>query len=98
MNGTIIMGRSRRIVLPKELCRQLRIKEGDSLEVMVEGDCLKLRPQPDDKVNLVREGGLLVTTGYLTGAEIGEAVLADRADREETLTRVYQKNPGKRVR
>jgi AbrB family looped-hinge helix DNA binding protein len=90
MKLTIVMGKSRRIVLPKDVCRRLQLEEGDSLEVMVEGDCLKLRPRPDEQVNLVREGGLLVATGYPSGADIGAAVLADREDREEQLTDVYR--------
>lgn len=97
MIETIILGKARRIVLPRDVCRRLHLEEGDALEVMVEGDCLKLRPRPDDDVNLVREGGLLVATGYPAGADIGAAVLADREDREEQLSRAFRTKSGKKA-
>jgi len=97
MNGTVILGKSRRIVLPRDVCRRLHLEEGDALEVMVEGDCLKLRPRPDDDVNLVHEGGLLVATGYPTGVDVGAAVLADREDREEQLSRAFRTKSGKKA-
>jgi len=97
MNDTIILGKARRIVLPKEVCRRLHLEEGDALEVEIDGDSLRLRPRADEGVNLIREGGLLVATGYPPGVDVGAAVLADRDDREETLTQVYRKGRSKRT-
>ena len=33
-----------RIVIPKEICRNLNLREGDALEIYVDGDGLVLKP------------------------------------------------------
>lgn len=98
MKRTIIVGRSRRIVLPKEVCKRLHLEEGDALEIAVEGDSLRLRPRANEGVGLVREGGLLVATGYPNGVDVGGAVLADREDREDQVAQAYRTTRGKRAR
>lgn len=90
MSATIILGKARRLVLPKEVCQRLHLSEGDTLELEVDGDCLRLRPSSDDGVSLVREGELLVATGYPKGMDIGAAILADRDDREAGVAAPYQ--------
>lgn len=98
MKGIIIVGRSRRIVLPKEVCKRLHLEEGDALEITVEGDSLRLRPRANEGVGLVREGDLLVATGYPSGADVGAAVLADREDREDQLAQAHATTRAQGVR
>jgi AbrB family looped-hinge helix DNA binding protein len=85
MSSTIILGKARRLVLPKEFCQRLHLQEGDVLELEIDGDSLRLRPSSDEGVSLVREGDLLVATGYPKGVDIGAALLADRDDREASV-------------
>jgi AbrB family looped-hinge helix DNA binding protein len=96
MKSTIILGKARRLVLPKELCQRLHLNEGDSLELEVDGDGFRLRPSADEGVSLVREGELLVATGYPKGVDIGAAVIADRDDREANVAAPYQRTRGTR--
>jgi AbrB family looped-hinge helix DNA binding protein len=98
MKSTIILGKARRLVLPKELCQRLHLNEGDALEVEVDGDGFHLRPTADEGVTLVREGELLVATGYPKGVDIGAAVLADRDDREASVAAPYHRPRGSRTK
>lgn len=82
---TIILGKARRLVLPKEFCQRLHLQEGDVLELEIDGDSLRLRPSSDEGVSLVRKGDLLVATGFPKSMDIGAALLADRDDRDASV-------------
>ncbi len=85
MTDTIVLGRSRRLVLPRPFCERLHLREGDQLDVEIDGDSIRLRPLPDEGVKLVRQGGLLVATGFPKNVDIVAAIRADRDERDEKL-------------
>jgi AbrB family looped-hinge helix DNA binding protein len=90
MSSTIILGKSRRLVLPKPICDRLHLREGDAMEIEMEGDSIRIRPSPDEGVKLVQKRGLLVATGFPQGVDIGAAVLSEREARETSLAQPFQ--------
>ena len=90
MSSIIVLGKSRRLVLPKPLCDRLHLREGDTMEIEMDGDSIRIRPSLDETVKLVQERGLLVATGFPKGVDIGAAILADRESRETSLTQPCQ--------
>ena len=60
MKHTIVsVDQAGRIVLPKEVRRELAVKSGDRLELSVQGSSLKLMPE-NESIGLVRKGKALV--------------------------------------
>lgn len=94
MKSTIILGSARHLVLPEEMCQLLHLSEGDVLDIEMDGNGIHLRPSSEGGVTLVREGELLVATGYPKGVDIGAAVLADRDDRGTTVVAPYARVRG----
>ena len=90
MTDTIVLGKARRLVLPKPLCERLHLREGDQLDVEIDGDSIRLRPLPDEGVKLVRKGGLLVATGFPKTADIVAAIGADRDERDGKLAALHR--------
>ena len=91
MSATIVLGKARRLVLPKAFCQRLHLREGDQLDVEIDGDSIRIRPQPDEGVKLVQKRGLLVATGFPRGVDIVAAIKADREERETVLAQPFQR-------
>lgn len=72
MNGTITrrIDELGRIVIPKELRRTLRIKEGDELEILPQGDNLVLRKYSPFDDMLYASDGVVNMIGEYVGGEV----------------------------
>ena len=72
MNGTITrrIDELGRIVIPKELRRTLRIKEGDELEILPQGENLVLRKYSPFDDMLYASDGVAEMIGEYVGAEV----------------------------
>ena len=72
MNGTITrrIDELGRIVIPKELRRTLRIKEGDELEILPQGDSLVLRKYSPFDDMLYASDGVVNMIGEYVGCEV----------------------------
>lgn len=72
MNGTITrrIDELGRIVIPKELRRTLRIKEGDELEIMPQGENLVLRKYSPFDDMLYASDGVVNMIGEYVGGEV----------------------------
>ena len=72
MNGTITrrIDELGRIVIPKELRRTLRIKEGDELEILPQGENLVLRKYSPFDDMLYASDGVVSMIGEYVGGEV----------------------------
>jgi AbrB family looped-hinge helix DNA binding protein len=87
MKGSEVpIDRAGRIVLPKEVRRELAIKPGDTFKVSIRGSSVTLTPNKET-VGLVRKGQALVfsTTGEdtLSQETVNRIVEESRAERHE---------------
>jgi AbrB family looped-hinge helix DNA binding protein len=84
MNATITVDKAGRIVLPKPVRDELQLQAGDSLELEISGQEIKLRPVRP-KIRLRREDGLWVyTVGEPLSDSVVEQTIEDiRRERDE---------------
>ncbi|HEY4951013.1 MAG TPA: AbrB/MazE/SpoVT family DNA-binding domain-containing protein [Candidatus Acidoferrales bacterium] len=84
MNATITVDKAGRIVLPKPVRDELQLHAGDSLELEISGQEIKLRPVRP-KIHLRREDGLWVyTVGEPLTESVAEQTIEDiRRERDE---------------
>ena len=88
MKTTVLtVDKAGRVVLPKALRDQFRLRPGSELEVVDAGDHLRVRPL-DRAPTLVREGSWWVHPGASDpDAALEDAVSRHRSDRLDDLTR-----------
>ena len=80
--GRVTLDRSGRIVLPKSVRDELQLAPGDSFDLVVEGDDLKLRPRRTSTPLHKERGVWVFRTGEpLTAAETDETLRRIRAQR-----------------
>jgi AbrB family looped-hinge helix DNA binding protein len=80
MNATVTVDKAGRIVLPKPVRDELQLHAGDSLELEISGQEIKLRPVRP-KIRLQREDGLWV---YTVGEPLAESVV------EQTIEDIHR--------
>ena len=86
MNGKITIDGAGRIVIPKPVREELRLRPGDSLELETQGERITLRPfRP--KARLQKELGVWVYQGEPTDASITDLVTREREQRIRKFTR-----------
>jgi AbrB family looped-hinge helix DNA binding protein len=86
MNTTITVDKAGRIVLPKPVRDELQLQAGDSLELEISGQEIKLRPVRS-KMRLHREDGMWVFTSDepLPANLVEDTMEAVRREREEQI-------------
>ncbi len=83
MSATITIDKAGRIVLPKPLRDQFRLKGGAKLRIESVGDHLELTPElPIKAPPLVQKNGLLVVASSGASCDAVAALQADREERE----------------
>jgi AbrB family looped-hinge helix DNA binding protein len=82
----VTIDKTGRIVVPKALRDQLRLRPGAELQLIDAGDHLELRPV-EPAPALVREGGWWVYTGAAEPGVVEDAVHRHREDRIDDLAR-----------
>jgi AbrB family looped-hinge helix DNA binding protein len=83
--GKVTLDRAGRIVLPKNLRDELHLSPGDSLDVTVQGDEVKLRPRRSSSPLQKKQGVWVFSTGQpMTSDETAEALrdLREQHDRK----------------
>lgn len=90
MSTTVVMDRAGRVVIPKNLRKELQLEPGDSLSLERIGDQITLSPEREGR-RLIKKHGFWVMqgTGETLPASIGEEIL-DKIRREREATFVNQ--------
>ena len=84
MNATVTIDKAGRVVLPKALRDKLRLAPGDSLDLMVEGEQVTLRPRRITPPLQKERGVWVFRTGEpLTAAETRETLCRIRESRQQ---------------
>ena len=90
MNSKVTLDRAGRVVLPKNLRDELHLSPGDTLDVTVQGDEVKLRPRRSSSPLQKKQGVWVFSTGKpMASDETAEALRdireqRDRRNSEET--------------
>jgi AbrB family looped-hinge helix DNA binding protein len=88
--GKVTIDRAGRVVIPKNLRDELHLSPGDTLDVSVQGDEVKLRPRRSSSPLQKKQGVWVFSTGQpMTSDETAEALRdlrgqRDRKNAEET--------------
>jgi AbrB family looped-hinge helix DNA binding protein len=82
MNSKVTLDRAGRVVLPKNLRDELHLSPGDTLDITVQGDEVKLRPRRSSSPLQKKRGVWVFSTGKpMTSDETGEALRDIREQR-----------------
>jgi AbrB family looped-hinge helix DNA binding protein len=90
MNSKVTLDRAGRVVLPQNLRDELHLSPGDTLDVTVHGDEVKLRPRRSSSPLQKKQGVWVFSTGKpMASDETAEALRdireqRDRRNSEET--------------
>jgi AbrB family looped-hinge helix DNA binding protein len=90
MNSKVTLDRAGRVVIPKNLRDELHLSPGDTLDVTVQGDEVKLRPRRSSSSLQKKQGVWVFSTGKpMASDETAEALRdireqRDRRNSEET--------------
>ena len=83
MNRKVTLDRAGRVVLPKNLRDELHLSPGDTLDVTVEHDEVKLRPRRSSSPLQKKQGVWVFTTGKpMASDETAEALRDFREQRD----------------
>ncbi len=82
MNSKVTLDRAGRVVLPKHLRDELHLSPGDTLDVTVQGDEVKLRPRRSASPLQKKQGVWVFSTGKpMASDETAEALRDIREQR-----------------
>ena len=82
----VVVRPKRQVTLPKEICEQLGIAPGDTLEFNLEGSVLVARPKKARALDAVREIRAMFKASGITEAELQDS---GREIRREVAGRLY---------
>ena len=82
----VVVRPKRQVTLPKEICQQLGITPGDTLEFTLEGAMLVARPKKARAMDAVREIRAMFKASGITEAELQDS---GREIRKEVARRLY---------
>jgi AbrB family looped-hinge helix DNA binding protein len=83
MNSKVTLDRAGRLVLPKKLRDHLHLSPGDTLDITVEGDEVKLRPRRSSSPLQKKQGVWVFSTGKpMASDETAEALRDIREQRD----------------
>ena len=87
MNARIVIDKAGRLVLPKPVRDELRLKPGDTLELRSEADKVILSPVHPAGVIQKEEGVWVYRSGTPADVSLTELIAAERQKRIEDLLR-----------
>jgi AbrB family looped-hinge helix DNA binding protein len=83
MNSKVTLDRAGRVVLPKSLREELHLSPGDTLDLTVQGDEVRLRPRRSSSPLQKKQGVWVFSTGKtMTSDETAEALRDIREQRD----------------
>jgi AbrB family looped-hinge helix DNA binding protein len=86
----VVVRPKRQVTLPKEICEQLGIAPGDTLEFNMEGSVLVARLKKARALDAVREIRAMFKASGITEAELQDS---GREIRKEVARRLYRAKP-----
>lgn len=86
MTAKLTLDKAGRVMIPKNLRKELRLGPGDTLELENEGEQITLRPARA-KALLKKERGVWVYQGEATSSDVVAVIDREREKRARELTR-----------
>jgi AbrB family looped-hinge helix DNA binding protein len=83
MNSKVTLDRAGRVVIPKNLRDELHLSPGDTLDVTVQGDEVKLRPRRSSSPLQKKQGVWVFSTGQPVASDETAEALRDLREQRD---------------